>query len=71
MFVLSEISHVRRHWKCKARRCIPHQREERVRFISETVASICTDTRNDTWLDVPFTALAGLVRGCLNEAGAI
>ena len=44
-------------------------REERVRFKSPTLISVCTDTHNDTWVDIPFTAFGGLIHGCLNEAG--
>ena len=46
------------------------RREERIRVKSDTLLSVCTDTRSDTWVDVPIALLHSLVAECKKEAGA-
>ena len=59
------------YWKRFARRCLHHDREERVRWKSDTEIAICTDPSSDTWVDVPLSRLAALPTKCQEEADDI
>jgi len=59
------------YWKKRARMSIVQNREERIRWKSNTEMSICTDPSSDTWVDVPLASIAAFIRSCHKEADDI
>lgn len=59
------------YWKQRARSCIVQNREERIRWKSNTEMSICTDLSSDTWVDVPLASIAAFIRSLHGEADDI